>query len=78
MVQRGEDFGFALKAREPIIVSGEGGRQNLDRNLTLQVRVGCPIHLAHPALTDLCGDFVNAEAGTGGRAKVLRDYTGGP
>jgi hypothetical protein len=71
MVQRSEDFGFALKAREPIIVSGEGGRQNLDRDLTLQVGVGCPIHLAHPALADLCGDFVNAEAGTRGEGQSV-------
>jgi hypothetical protein len=29
-----------LKAREPIVISGDGGRQNLDGDLALQLRVG--------------------------------------
>ena len=37
-------------------------RQDLDRDCALQVRVGGPIHLAHPAHADLGGDFVRAEA----------------
>jgi hypothetical protein len=49
MVQRGEDFRFTLKTCEPIGISGERGRQNLDRDLPLQLRIYGPIHLAHPA-----------------------------
>ncbi len=64
MIQGGEDFGFALKPSEPIVVSSERGWQNLDRDLTLQLRVGRAIHLAHPAFADLRGDVVNADAGT--------------
>ena len=60
--QRGEDFSFALKTSEPIVVSPERGRKDLDRDLTLQLLVGRPIHLPHPALADLRGDFVDAEA----------------
>ena len=30
MIQRGEDFRFALKTREPVGVSRERRRQNLD------------------------------------------------
>ena len=65
MVQRGEDFRFALKPREPIVIRRERRRQNLDGDLTLQLRVGRPIHLPHAAFADLGGDFVDAEAGAG-------------
>ena len=58
MVQRGEDFGFALKPREPFGIRSERVGQHLDRDLPLQLRVGGPIHLAHPAFADLGGDFV--------------------
>ena len=71
MVQRGEHFRFALKTREPIVVSRERRRQDLDGDLALQLRVGRPIHLPHPAFADLGGDFVDAEAGAGVRAKGL-------
>jgi hypothetical protein len=30
------------------VVSGERGRQDLDRDLAFQLGVGRPIHLAHP------------------------------
>ncbi len=65
MVQGGEHFRFALKARQPIGVSRERRRQDLDGDLTLQLRVGRPIHLPHPAFADLRGDFVDAETGAG-------------
>ena len=29
MIQRGEDFGFALKPRQPLGISGERGRRTL-------------------------------------------------
>ena len=63
MVQRGEDFGFALEAREPIGIAGERLGQHLDRDLAFQLGVRRAIHLAHPAGADLGGDFVRAEAG---------------
>ena len=72
MIQRGEDFGFALKTRQPIVVSRERWRQDLDRDLTLQLGVGRPIHLPHPAFADLGGDFVDAEAGAGSEGQWLR------
>jgi hypothetical protein len=37
MIQRGEDFGLALKAREPIVIRREGRRHDLDGHLTLLV-----------------------------------------
>ena len=77
MIQRREHFRFALKAREPIGISGERRRQDLDRDLTFQPGVRRPIHLAHPAFADLGGDFVDAETGAGSEGQSWRDYTGG-
>ena len=39
MVQGREHFRFTLKPREPIGVSGEQRRQDLDRDLAFQFRV---------------------------------------
>ena len=46
------DFGFALEAGEPVGVGGERRRQDLDRDLALQLRVGRAIDLAHAAGAD--------------------------
>jgi len=47
MVQRGEHFFFALKTREPSVVSRERRRQDLDGDLALQLRIGRPKCLLH-------------------------------
>ena len=65
MIQRREDFRFALKACEPLSILGDRRRQDLDRDLAFQLGVGGPIYLAHPAFADLRGDFVDAEARAG-------------
>jgi hypothetical protein len=52
MVQGREYFRFALKASEPIGISRERRWKDLDSDLTLQPRVGGPIHLAHAAFAD--------------------------
>ena len=69
MIQRREDFGLALKARQSVGISGKRGRQDLDGDLTFQLRVGRAIHLAHAAFANLGRDFVNAEARAGVKAK---------
>ena len=76
MIQRREDFGFALEAREPVVVSGDRRRQDLDGDLTLELRVGGAIDLPHPAFADLRGDFVDAETGAGTEGQGWRNYTG--
>jgi hypothetical protein len=62
MVQGGEHFRLALKTGEPIGVTRERRRQDLDRDLAFQPGIGGPIYLPHPAFADLLGDFVDAEA----------------
>ena len=75
MIERGEHFRFALKAREPIGIGRERGWQDLDRDLTFEPGVRRPVHLTHPAFADLRGDVVNAEACAGCKEQCLRDYT---
>jgi hypothetical protein len=71
---RGKDFGFALKTREPIGVSRDRWRQDLDRDLAFQLGVGRAKHLPHPAFAERRGDFVDAEAGAGSQGQVAGLY----
>ena len=78
MVQRGEDLRFALEARQPIGVGCERRGEDLDRDLTLQLRVRRAIDLPHSTHAELRGDFVDAEAGAGREGQaIFVDYTGG-
>ena len=64
MIQRGERPGFALEPREALGILRERLRQDLDRDLTAQVRIGGSVHLAHAADADLRGNGVWTQAGT--------------
>ena len=72
MVERGEDFGFALKARKPILVPRDGRRQNLEGDLSLQLRVRGAKQLAHTSFADLGGNFVDAEMRAWSKSQSLR------
>ena len=39
MIQRGEDFGLTLEARQTIGIAGQRGREHFDRHVTFQLRV---------------------------------------
>jgi hypothetical protein len=67
MVECRQEFGFALEPGEPVRILREHLQQDLDRDVAIQLRVVRAIHLAHPARADLRGDFIGAEAGTGGK-----------
>ena len=62
MVQRGEHFGFALEARQPLGIGGDGRRQDLDGDVALQLGVAGAIDLAHAANAERRDDFVGTEA----------------
>jgi hypothetical protein len=70
MVERRKYFGFALKARQPLGIGRQRRWQHLDRHLTLQVRVGRPIHLPHAALAEEGGHFIGSETGTRSESQV--------
>ena len=65
MIQRGEDLGLARETRQAIGVVRERLRQDLDRDIAVQLGVARPEHLPHAALADRRGDFVDAESGAG-------------
>ena len=75
VVQRREDFRFALKACEPIGITRDRRRQDLDRDLPLQVRVGGAVDLAHPAHANLRGDFIRGRDGCRGSGPSVADLS---
>jgi hypothetical protein len=70
MVERGERLGLALEPRHPFRVARERVRQHLDRDVTLQPRVACTIHLAHSARAEQGNDVVGAEARAGAQGHL--------
>src|SRR6185295_6388371 len=62
MIERREDFGFSTKPREAIRITRHGPRQNLDRDLTLQLRVGRAVDLSHSAGTKRADDLERADS----------------
>jgi len=66
VIERRDDFRFALKAREPIHIAGDRGGQHLDRHRPLQIVVGGAIDLAHAAGADGGDDLVRAESSASG------------
>ena len=50
MIQFRQDLGFALKAGQPFRIVGKLIGQDLDRHLTIELRVGSTVHLSHATL----------------------------
>src|SRR5512143_1253533 len=61
MIQRREQFCFALETCESIRITGKQLRQDLDRDVTLETCVPRPVDLAHTALPEFGEDLVRAE-----------------
>ena len=62
VIQRGEDFGFALKTRQSIGISGQRRREDLESDLTLQLRVRRPVDLPHATRAERRDDVIGTEA----------------
>ena len=61
MVERGEQARFTREARAALGVSREVGGQDLDCDVTPELRVTRAIDIAHPAGPKRCDDRVGAE-----------------
>jgi hypothetical protein len=48
VIKRGEHTRLTLKSGESFEVASDGGRQHLDRDVAIQLRVSRPVHFAHP------------------------------
>src|SRR5579863_3983429 len=75
MIERGQHFGFALEAREPLGVSRQRRREHLDGDAPLQVGVGGSVHLAHATHADLGDQFIRAEACAGNQGQTGGNYS---
>jgi hypothetical protein len=65
VVECSEDLGLALEARQAIGIRSQGLGQDLDGDLTFQVRIGRPVDLTHAASADWGDDFIGAKARAG-------------
>ena len=63
MIEGGEDSRLAGESRDAIRVSGKAVRQDLERDVTTELRVTSPIHRSHSTFADGRGDLVDADAG---------------
>ena len=45
----GQDLGFPLEPGQPIRIVGKGWRQDLQRHVTVELRIRRTPHFAHPA-----------------------------
>ena len=60
-----------MKPGQTIRIAGKRVGQNLQRDVAIQLNIAGPTHLPHATFADLRGDFIDAEATTGVRAKRL-------
>jgi hypothetical protein len=60
MIQRGEDFGFTLKASRALRVSGDGLGEHFQSDVTVQTGIDSAVDLPHPTRTYQRDDFVSA------------------
>src|SRR6266446_2673969 len=61
MIQRSQDFGFAIEAGESFRIVGHFERKHLYRDVSLKLGIVGAVDLAHTARTKRCEDLVLAE-----------------
>jgi hypothetical protein len=71
MIERREDFGFALESRQPFAIVGDISGEDLDGDLALQPRIARPIHLSHTAGAKLRDDLVRTDLLSGSKGHEI-------
>jgi hypothetical protein len=61
VAERGEQSGLALEAGGPFGILGHTFWKYLDRHITTELGVRCPIHLSHASCTEGAEDLVASE-----------------
>jgi hypothetical protein len=61
MVQGAENSRFLLKSVQAISIRGKGGRQDLNRDTSVEASVTSAVDLAHAACSERRLDFIGAE-----------------
>ena len=72
MVERREHLRLAFEAREPVGIAREELGKDLQRDVTIELRVTRTIDLAHAACAECRDDLVGAEARAGGQRHESR------
>ena len=67
MIEDRERLRFAREPGQAIGIAGEGVRKDLQRDVAIQLRVVCAIHLAHAARAEGGENLIRAD--TGGNLK---------
>ena len=62
VIQRSNGARFLLEAAHSIGIGREGLRQDFDRDIAIQTRITCAIHLAHATRTERRDDFIGTQA----------------
>ena len=75
MVQARKRARFPLEARSSFFSLEELFRQDLDRHIAPELRVPCPVHLAHPARAERREDLVGAELRSSGERHLSPSTT---
>ena len=68
MREGGDGLGLALEAGERLGIAGQVGRQDLHRDVAIELRVSRAVDLAHTAGAERTEDLVRPEPGSGGEA----------
>ena len=76
MVERGQDLRLALESRQTIRIFSERLWQHLQRHVPVEGRVPRPEHFSHAALTNLGGDLVGPECGSGSQHRLNQAVPG--
>ena len=70
MIERGEDLCFTFEASEAIRIKGERVREDLERNIAIQLEIARAIDLAHPAGAEGGEDLVRTESRASGKSHL--------
>jgi hypothetical protein len=65
VIERRQNFGFALESSHALRIGGKGIRQHFQRDFTLPLSVFRAINFAHSAGAEGRNDFIRAQAVTG-------------
>ena len=69
VIQRRQGLRFACEPSQPFGVPRKRVGQDLQRHVTIELRVACPKHLTHPSLADRRRHFVDADSGAASKGQ---------
>ena len=74
VAQRRQNLSLAREPRQTFGIVRHGIGQHFDRDVTIELRIARPIHVAHPASPKGREDLVRSEAGAGGERQPCGLY----